>query len=137
MTSSPFPTIARRSFQLKGPADRVVTVLIGAPESDPAHAGGYRCPFQVVGLSDDDIQYARGVDSFQALNLAVAGARRALKTTAHVLAAFHDDFSLTHGGDHWELGFPFWVSVNDIEQLQRFERFMDNGFWKRDDEPHE
>ena len=94
-SDSSFHPIAEREFQLRGPAERAVWVRIGVPEPDPRGADNFRCPFQVTGLSNDAVQYAHGVDSFQALNLAFAGIRNLVKTNAEVLASFHADFSLT------------------------------------------
>src|SRR6188508_3013962 len=75
LNDRPFTVIAERELNLRGPADRVVRLAIGVPEPDPLPRGDFRCPFQVIGLSDDSVHYAHGVDSFQALNLAFAGIR--------------------------------------------------------------
>jgi len=109
---------------LSGPDTRSVVARIGIPEPDSRRPGAFRCPFQVTGLSDDDVQYASGVDSFQALNLAFAGIRRAMQTNASVLAAFHKDFSLTWEGQAWELAVPRWIAVDDPGQLERLEHFL-------------
>ena len=93
MSIDEFPVVAERSFLLRGPAERTVVTRIGAPEPDPRHPNCFRCAFQVTGLSDDGIQHAVGVDSFQALNLAFAGIRSVLEKNASVLRAFHKDFS--------------------------------------------
>ena len=127
MNNPTLQAIAERTFVLTGPDTRNVVARIGAPEPDPSHPTAFRCPFQVTGLSNDDVQYASGVDSFQALNLAFAGIRRAIQTNASVLAAFHKDFSLTWEGQAWELGIPRWVSVHDLCQLEQLEHFLKGG----------
>lgn len=116
--------IAERTFVLSGPDTRSVVARIGAPEPDPKRPGTFRCPFQVTGLSNDDIQYAPGGDSFQALNLAFVGIRREMQTNASVLAAFHEDFSLTWEGQAWELAIPRWVALHSLGQLEQLEHFL-------------
>jgi hypothetical protein len=86
---------------------------------------------QVCGLSDDAIRYAVGVDSFQALNLALAGISSAIKTNASVLAALHKDFSLTWEGCPWELSLPVCISSHDLSQQGRLEHFLQHDFWKK------
>ena len=131
MSNVVFSAIAERSFLLRGPAERTVTARVGTPEPDPEHPPCFRCPFQVSGLSDEGVQYAPGVDSFQALNLAFAGIRSVLKKNSSVLSAFHKDFSLTWEGGPWELAIPVSISAHDVGQLERLERFLEHDFWKR------
>ena len=124
MNNPTLQAIAERTFALSGPDTRSVVARIGAPEPDPSHPTTFRCPFQVTGLSNDDVQYAPGGDSFQALNLAFAGIRRTIQTNASVLAAFHKDFSLTWEGQSWELAIPRWIAVHDLSQLGQLEHFL-------------
>ena len=131
MSNGTFSAIASRSFLLRGPAERTVIASVGTPEPDPEHPATFRCPFKVSGLSDDGVQYARGVDSFQALNLAFAGIRSVFTRNASVLAAFHKDFSLTWEGGPWELALPLNISSHDIGQLERLERFLAHAFWHK------
>lgn len=126
MNTETLHAIAERTFVLKGPDTRSVVARIGAPERNPAHPTGFRCPFQVTGLSNDDVQYAAGVDSFQALNLAFAGISRTLQTNASVLTAFHRDFSLDWEGHAWQLAIPRWVPVHDLTELERLEHFLEH-----------
>lgn len=116
--------IAERTFVLNGPDTRSVVARIGAPEPDPKQPSVSRCPFQVTGLSNDDVQYAYGGDSFQALNLAFAGIRREMQTNASVLAVFQEDFALTWEGQAWELAIPRWIAVHDLSQLEQLEHFL-------------
>jgi hypothetical protein len=129
LNDQPFTVIAERELLLRGPADRIVRASIGAPELDPARGGDFRCPFQVVGLSDDSVHYAHGVDSFQALNLAFAGVRNLIRTNAEVLASFHPDFSLTWHDMSWEAALPVWVPVDRPEQAHQLKRFLEEVIW--------
>lgn len=46
-----------------------VKVLIGQPQPDPTPGGDWYCPFQILGLADDNVKAAFGVDAVQALTL--------------------------------------------------------------------
>ncbi|MGW6932158.1 DUF6968 family protein [Lentzea sp. NPDC054927] len=53
-----------------------VVVRFGAPRPDPLSSNGdWECPHQIVGLGDDAVQAAFGVDSLQALLLSVYAVR--------------------------------------------------------------
>lgn len=130
MSSAEFAAIAERAFELRGPAERLVCARIGAPEPHPEHASEFRCPFQVTGLSNDDVQHAYGVDSFQALHLAFAGVRSVLRKNASVLAAFHENFGLTWGGVPWEAAVPVWVPLRDADEENELEYFVQQ-LWKK------
>ena len=119
---SGFRAIAERRFKVSGLSSREVTIRIGIPEREQRDS---RCPFQVVGLSNDAVRYAYGVDSLQALNLALVGARNAVQNDIRVLAAFHRKLKLTLNGQPWDLSLPIWVCVFDKEQLGRLEAFME------------
>jgi hypothetical protein len=62
--------IAIREFEaIDGSAlTRKVRVSIGKPEEFP-EGPGYYCPFQLSGLGSENIKYAVGIDSVQALQL--------------------------------------------------------------------
>lgn len=60
--------IAQRSLQTKDGCE--VQIIIGRPEHFPDEEDFY-CPFAVMGLGDDRIRYAGGVDALQALILAL------------------------------------------------------------------
>ena len=87
-------------------------------------------PFKSAGLSNDAVQYAMGVDSLQALNLAFVGARNAVKNDLWVLSAFHKKLAPTWENQPWDVSFPFWVCVFDTQQLSRLETFVE-GLWRR------
>lgn len=53
-----------------------VVIRFGAPRPDPlSDNGDWQCPHQIVGLDDDSIGAAYGVDSLQALLLSVYAVR--------------------------------------------------------------
>lgn len=52
---------------------RDVTLCADAPVRDPLPGGDFRCAYRVVGLVDDTVHHAHGVDTMQALLLAVRG----------------------------------------------------------------
>lgn len=51
-----------------GKHKRRVTVRLGVPRR---FKGGYRCHYQIKGLGDDSIRFGAGVDSIQALQIAL------------------------------------------------------------------
>jgi hypothetical protein len=48
---------------------RLVSVFLGKPQQSP-NSTAYHCPFQVIGIGSQQTQFARGVDSVQALQAA-------------------------------------------------------------------
>ena len=130
MSHTDFPSIAETQLNLHGPAERIVTVRVGQPVFDPEHPPYYRCPFQILGLSNDNVQFAPGVDSFHSLNIALSGVRRELRTNTEVLAAFHKDFALTQFEAPWEAVIPVWVQVESKEESEQLEVFVQN-LWKQ------
>ena len=60
--------IAMRSLTLAGETPREVTVGIKRPVPDN---GPYKCEYQIVGIGSGKVRYAVGVDSMQALVLAL------------------------------------------------------------------
>jgi hypothetical protein len=48
-----------------------VIVKLGAPQEYPEPPDDYFCPYQIIGLGDERVRYAGGVDAFQALSLAL------------------------------------------------------------------
>lgn len=119
--------IAERRFVVRGLRSSEVVVRIGMPEAEGADS---RCPFQVIGLSTGDVQYAYGVDSLQALNLALVGARNSIRNDVRVLSRFHRKLSLKFSGESWDLSFPIWAHVAYPRQLKRLETFLDD-LWSR------
>jgi hypothetical protein len=72
--------IAERRLSVADDPRRELTLTIGHPEPDPLPGGDWRCPFQIVGL-DPAPQYAHGVDSLQALCIAIDAMRSAVEAS--------------------------------------------------------
>lgn len=74
--------LAEREYEAsdgRGGAPRTVVLRIGRPRPDTRPGGDWVCPFQIIGLGNDDVMAVGGVDAVQALHLAMAmaGARLA------------------------------------------------------------
>jgi hypothetical protein len=97
------------TIQQDGSATAEVTVLLGKPQQWPEH-DDYFCPYQIKGAGDDKIRYTGGVDSFQALHLALSTLRVELEVLNKDLA----------GRLRWEcddsgaLGFPGFADDKSI-----------------------
>jgi hypothetical protein len=62
--------IAERQLQYDHPehGPRIVRVLLGTPSESPGGVDWY-CPWQVVGIGDEQVRAAYGIDAFQWLQL--------------------------------------------------------------------
>jgi len=58
--------IATRIFKLKN--DKTVTAVIGKPKEFP-EGNDYYCPYQIIGIGNEKIKRAGGVDAIQAIML--------------------------------------------------------------------
>lgn len=101
--------IAARTLVLRrtdGETSEVI-ILLGKPRRLPEH-DDYCCPYQIKGAGDEKIRYTCGVDSFQALHLALSTLGVELEVLNKALA----------GRLKWEcddtgrLGFPGFVSYS-------------------------
>jgi hypothetical protein len=64
--------LAERLLRVLGRPDLEVRVRLGVPRSFPDDPlNNYYCPYQVTGIGDAKVRYAGGVDSLQALELAL------------------------------------------------------------------
>ena len=64
--------IAERRLRLSDSPGREVWVRLGLPRPFPdAPFGDYYCPYQIVGIGDERVRHAGGVDGLQALELAL------------------------------------------------------------------
>lgn len=59
-----------------------LTVRIGTPARDPEPGGDWYCCFHVTGLGEEQVRPSFGVDSLQALLLAIYGAKINLEERA-------------------------------------------------------
>lgn len=123
-----FYAIAELKMELTGPVEKSVFIRIGIPEPDPKRY--FRCPFQIVGLSDDSIKYTYGVETFHALFATFARIRGIVKNDMKVLSAFHENVELLWKGVPWEQHFPLIVHTHNVEQLDRIEKFLEGRFWE-------
>lgn len=90
--------IAERELEAEKDAKScTVTVRLGRPVKSE-DAPDYRCPYQVVGIGDDVVRSASGVDSIQALELA-------FKMLGVELYLRYKEFAFTWLGDP-DIGFP-------------------------------
>ncbi|RAS66798.1 hypothetical protein C8D87_103137 [Lentzea atacamensis] len=91
--------VAERLIEGVAPDGSHVEVVIrfGAPRPDPLSSNGdWRCPHQIVGLGDDSVGAAHGVDSLQALLLSVYAVRLKLAESGSTLDWLGaPDFGLT------------------------------------------
>jgi hypothetical protein len=60
-------TLGTRTLELDG--GRTVSVIIGVPQRYPEGAEDYFCPYQIVGIGDERVRCASGIDALQALTL--------------------------------------------------------------------
>lgn len=80
--------VAERRIEGVAPDGSPVEVVIrfGAPRPDPLSGNGdWQCPHQIVGLGDEGVQAAYGVDSLQALLLSVYAVRIKLAESGSTL----------------------------------------------------
>jgi hypothetical protein len=91
----------RLYFLDEGNNKRTVSVFLGKPQQSP-DSNGYHCPFQVIGIGNQQTQLARGVDSIRAL-------QSALTLIAASLNHLNNEIGgklAWEGGCKDELGFP-------------------------------
>lgn len=73
------PLVAERCFEaLDVAGERQIVLRLGVPERDPAPGGDWRCRYEITVGSTRWTSAAYGVDSLQALLLALAKARAEL-----------------------------------------------------------
>ncbi|WP_425163013.1 DUF6968 family protein [Candidatus Binatus sp.] len=77
--------IARRILSEEGVAGRKIVVSIGLPRPDPRKGGDWECPFLIEGVGKSEVQKAFGVDSLQALMIAIQGIRVGLEQSGRNL----------------------------------------------------
>jgi hypothetical protein len=64
--------IAIRRLYLEGKPELVIQVVLGKPQASPSPSiDGFICPYQILGIGDQKVRGAGGVDAFQALQLAM------------------------------------------------------------------
>ena len=78
-----------------------INVLLGKPRQLPDHED-YFCPYQIKGAGDEKVRYSCGVDSFQALHLALS----TLGVELEVLNKQFEGRLRWESDNGGELGFP-------------------------------
>jgi hypothetical protein len=129
--SAPNLVIASRVLNEVGGSMREIVVSFEVPRQDPR--GDWRCRFLIKGLGKPQIHLAGGVDSLQALLLAVEGARVALDKTGSRFTWLETDpdkagpgiprFIPTHQGPRFEASVHLAI---ERESKRYFQRILDS-----------
>jgi len=100
--------IGERLLERRDAVGGLVVVRIGSPEWPPG-AEQWRCPFIILGLGDDSIQYGYSIDSMGALQNAVNGIYYKLEQTGIPLRWEGFDEDITGFTRHvtWTFGLEF------------------------------
>jgi hypothetical protein len=112
--------IAERRLAVVGEPDRELVIVVGKPRLDPDPTGDWMCPYLVEGLPGARRRYAHGIDSLQALQMALEAARAAINAAGLVCT-----YSGSEPGD---IGIPrtiptFGGAGRDF--APRIERYLD------------
>lgn len=95
--------IAVRTLSSKrGLESESVEAKIGVPEEESPDT--WRCPFMVMDSGTGDIEYAYGLDAFQALLMAIAGIRARIEHL-HLEVSWRGSMP----EDESDHGFPYYV----------------------------
>jgi len=79
--------IGSRKFEIPSvDGNTEVTLRLGKPQPFP-DSSGFFCPVQIVGLGDEKVRYAGGIDEIQSLQLALRMAGVLLETVAPEIRA--------------------------------------------------
>jgi len=99
--------IAERHLYLDGQPGITIRVLLGKPQGT---AGLMLCPYQIVGIRDEKVRCAGGVDAFQSLQLAMEmiGSELYFKLNRR-----HDGTLRWEAGEKGDLGFPVPASPKE------------------------
>ncbi len=108
--------VAERQLSVVGAPDRTVVVTIGKPRPDPD--GDWVCAFRIDGIEDSRRHLAYGVDSIQALLIAIERARIMLDASGL-------DF-IWQGGEPGDTGIPRTVpSFYGLAFARKIERHIE------------
>lgn len=103
--------VARRTLSLAN--GEQIVVRIGLPFAPTEYNGNYCCPYQIQGIGDEAIRYGAGVDSLQALYLALISISTDLYTSNEGRSG-----QITWEGEG-ELGLPFADAISDLVPNRR------------------
>lgn len=119
--------IARRRYRDLSNRGRPVEVRVGAPRRS---GRDWKCAFQVLGLQDDSVEDAFGVDGVQALLQAFEGVRAKLKRSSAHLA--------WPGGEDGDAGIPAQVpTALGLQFAKQVERYIERQFLVHSRKAHE
>jgi hypothetical protein len=104
--------MAERMLFLEGQPANKIRVLLGRPQKRPIESdeGLSLCPYQILGIGDEKVRVAGGVDDFQAIQLAMEmiGAELYFKINRR-----HDQKLRWEAGKGGDLGFPVPTGLED------------------------
>ncbi|MDI1477372.1 hypothetical protein [Polyangium sp. y55x31] len=106
--------IAERRLERRDAVGGIVVVRVGSPEWPPG-AEEWRCPFIILGLGDDSIQYGRSDDSMAALQNALIGIRCKLMQSGVPLRWEGFDENITG----FQMAVPFAYGLGFQQHLER------------------
>jgi Domain of unknown function (DUF6968) len=86
-----------------------VIVKIGKPEKFP-DSEDYYCPYQIIGIGNERVRYAGGIDSIQALLLAL----KMIGTDLYMSNEAKTGILSWKGGEKGNLGFPVPDTLRDL-----------------------
>ena len=108
--------VAERRLERRDAVGGTVVVRIGSPELPPSDEV-WRCPFVILGLGDDSIQFGKSIDSMAALQNALTGIRCKLVQSGIPLQ--------WEGGEEGDPGFLVYVpSAFGLAFQQRMEKMI-------------
>jgi hypothetical protein len=93
------PVIATRELTLG--VGKKVTIKIGKPQRMPGHPS-YFCAYQILGIENDNLRRAAGIDSVQALQLVL----QKIGIDLYALNKANGGTLNWEAGEHSDLGFP-------------------------------
>lgn len=109
------PIIAERTLSLAN--NRLISIRIGQPFIPQNSGGNFCCPFHIDGIGDGEIWYGWGVDSLQALYMALLDISSKLYTSDEAQAG-----QITWEGER-ELGLPVHEVIKDLVPKRESPRF--------------
>jgi len=104
-----------RKLYLIGETEKEVVVKVGKPRVADEN-GNYYCPFQIVGLGRDKINYAMGIDAVQAMLLGLSK----IGIILYASEEWKEGRLRWIGDEQGDLGFPVPDSFVDLLPPTKF-----------------
>jgi hypothetical protein len=89
-----------------------ITIRVGQPFMPPNYGGNFCCPYQIDGIGDGKIRYGSGVDSLQALYIALINISTDLYPSEEAKAG-----KITWQGER-DLGLPMAEAIKEFLREQ-------------------